>query len=205
MILRRVALLGLIAPPFALPAGAQDAADPAAPVAVLDDALLAAMRAGNAAPFAQRYAVLEPAIEHAFDLSAILRTSVGLRWDQLPADQQATLLRVFTQFTVASYAANFDHYNGQRFEILPDRRVVGADQVVATRLVNGDTTTRMDYVMRRADGGWKAIDVLLDGAISRVAVQRSDFRSLLNSGTAEKLIRSLQEKVAQLSGGALPS
>ena len=28
---------------------------------------------------------------------------------------------------------------------------------------------------------WKAVDVLLDGTISRVAVQRSDFRSLLGT------------------------
>jgi len=45
--------------------------------------------------------------------------------------------------------------------------------------------------------------VLLDGSISRVAVQRSDFRSLLGSGHAGALIRSLQDKVAQLSGGTL--
>ena len=77
--------------------------------------------------------------------------------------------------------------------------------MVATKLVNGDNSTRLDYVMRRTDAGWKAIDVLLDGSISRVAVQRSDFRSLLNAGTAEPLIRSLRQKVAQLSGGALPS
>ena len=206
MISRRVALLSLIALPWvAAGAHAQDAADPAAPVAALDDALLAVMRAGEATPFAQRYAILEPAIVRAFDLSSILRTSVGLRWDQLPADQKATLLRVFTQFTVASYAANFDQYDGQSFDILPERRSVGADLVVATKLVNGDNSTRLDYVMRRTDAGWKAIDVLLDGSISRVAVQRSDFRSLLNAGTAEPLIRSLRQKVAQLSGGALPS
>ena len=210
MISRRVALLSLIALPWAARARAQETpgqegGDPAAPVAALNEALLAAMRAGHAAPFAQRYAVLEPAVERAFDLASILRTSVGLRWEQLPAEQQAVLLRVFTQFTVASYAANFDHYDGQTFEILPDRRTVGADQIVATKLVSGGAETRMDYVMHHTDAGWKAVDVLLDGSISRVAVQRSDFRSLLNAGTAEPLIRSLQEKVAQLSGGALPS
>ncbi len=33
-------------------------------------------------------------------------------------------------------------------------------------------------------GGWRIVDVLLDGSISRVAVQRSDFRSLLGNGGA---------------------
>ena len=204
MIQRRTAVLGLLAPLlFARAAFAQGEEDPARPVMQLDDALLAAMRAGTSTPFPQRYARLAPVIEQTFDLPAILRTSVGLRWDQLPPDQQASLQQVFQQFTIASYAANFQSYDGQRFEILPDRRTVGADQVVATALVQKHDSTRIDYVMQQAGGSWKAIDVLLDGSISRVAVQRSDFRSLLSSGNAEALIRSLQNKVAQLSGGTL--
>ena len=44
------------------------------------------------------------------------------------------------------------------------------------------------------------MDVLMDGSISRVAVQRSDFRSLLSSGGAPALVAGLQHKVANLSG-----
>jgi len=47
--------------------------------------------------------------------------------------------------------------------------------------------------------------VLLEGSISRVAVQRSDFRNALASGDADALIASLRRKVADLSGGALNS
>ena len=56
--------------------------------------------------------------------------------------------------------------------------------------------------MRQTPGGWRAVDVLLNGSISRVAVQRSDFRSLLDQGSASRLIANLQGKVAELSGGA---
>ena len=56
-----------------------------------------------------------------------------------------------------------------------------------------------------APDGWRAVDVLLDGSISRVAVQRSDFRKLLDPGDASALIASLEKKVSDLSGGALPS
>jgi phospholipid transport system substrate-binding protein len=63
--------------------------------------------------------------------------------------------------------------------------------------------TPLDYVMRAEDAGWKAVDILLDGSISRVAVQRSDFRSLLRPGDASALIESLQRKVDQLSAGTM--
>ena len=57
--------------------------------------------------------------------------------------------------------------------------------------------------MRQEAGGWRAVDVLADGSISRVAVQRSDFRRLVSRGGAQALIESLNHKTNDLSGGAL--
>ncbi len=111
---------------------------------------------------------------------------------------------MFRRFTVASYVANFDSFDGEKLELLPESRNVGADQVVASQIVPASgAPTRIDYVMRRTQAGWRAVDVLLNGSISRVAVQRSDFRSLLGSGDATPLIQSLQRKIADLSGGTL--
>lgn len=181
------------------------AAEPqaAAPIQALVQALLAVMRAGKSAPFTQRYATMGAAVDGAFDLPGIMQTSVGPRWAGLPPDQQAALLTVFRKFTVASYVANFDSYNGEQIELLPESRAVGSDQVVATRIVprQGDPT-RIDYVMRAGPSGWRAEDVLLNGSISQVAVNRSDWRSSLASG-AGPLIANLQRKVTDLSAGAL--
>ena len=47
--------------------------------------------------------------------------------------------------------------------------------------------------------------MLLNGSISQVAVQRSDFRASVTAGDASALIQSLQRKTAELSGGTLPS
>ena len=91
-------------------------------------------------------------------------------------------------------------------DIAPTLRTIGAERVVATTLVpqSGDKVS-IDYVMRQEGDSWKVTDVLLDGTISRVAVQRSDFRSLLAQGGAAALIVSLQAKVIDLAGGALES
>ena len=200
MIGRRLLLAGL-ALPFA--ARAADA-DAVAPISALNQALLAAMRAGTSAPFPQRYATLAPVVERAFDIPATLQAAIGPRWASLPQQQQAQLLDVFRKFTIARYVDNFDGFNGERLEVLPDSRSVGADQVVATQIVPaGGEAVRIDYLMRRGPSGWRAVDVLLNGSISQVAVQRSDFRSLVSTGDAGPLILSLQRKVAELSGGAM--
>ena len=175
-----------------------------APIDALDQALLTAARNGRQA-FTDRYAALAPVVEHALDLPAILQTSVGPHWADLPAEQQQQLLSVFRTFTVASYVANFNKFNGEQIDLLPETRAVGQEQVVETQIVpSGGKPIRIDYVMREGEAGWQAVDVLLDGSISRVAVQRSDFRALLGTGgNADALIASLQKKVADLSGGAM--
>jgi len=200
---RRALLGGLLLPCLAPSAFAADA-EAAAPITALNRGLIAGMRAGKTTPFAQRFATLAPLVEAAFDIPGILQASVGPRWSALPAAQQTQLLDVFRRFTIASYVANFDSFDGEKLELLPDSRNVGADQVVASQIVpSSGAPTRIDYVMRRTPAGWRAVDVLLNGSISRVAVQRSDFRSLLASGDAGPLIQSLQRKIADLSGGAL--
>ena len=201
---RRALLVG--ATGLAIGAPRARAADPAAaaPIEALNQALLAAMKAGKAAPFTQRYATIAKAVDGAFDLQGVLTASVGPRLASLPPDQQAKLLDVFRKFTIASYASNFDAYSGETLTVLPDQRSVGADLVVPTQITpaRGDPT-RIDYVMRRGPQGWRAVDVLLNGSISQNAVKRSDFRSLVTANSAQPLIDSLQRKVAELSGGAL--
>ncbi len=186
------------------PAAAGDAGA-TVPIQQLDAALLAAMKAGRNSPFAQRFATLAPVIDQTFDLDAVLAASVGLGWSAMPSEQQARLLATFRRYTVASYAANFDSYSGQTFQISPTVRNVGnGDVVVSTKLVPADgSATRLDYVMRSGQSGWRIVDVLADGSISRVAVQRSDFRHLLADGGASALTVALQQKVSSLSNGVL--
>ena len=197
MSLSRRTLLALLA----FPAAAHAQVDgPTAPIAALNAALRAGMIAGRATPFAERAAKLRPAVERAFDLPAILAASVGPRFSALPDPVKAELLEAFSVFTVATWAGNFDSDGGESFEIATETRTIGEDRVVSTRIVprSGDAT-RLDYVMRQGAGGWRAVDILLNGTISRVAVQRSDFRTLLTGGDATPLLATLRRRTAELA------
>ena len=173
------------------------------PIQKLVDGLLEIMRAGKRTPFQQRYETLAPVVEQSFDLPTVLQESVGPTWRELPPDQQDMLTKAFRRYTVASYVNSFDDFQGQRFVIKPDTRAVGnGEQVVQTRIIpkSGDGH-ELDYVIRQGSAGWRAVDVLADGSVSRVAVQRSDFRRLLSRGGAQALANRLQTKTADLSGG----
>ncbi len=207
-LLRAPAIIGLlvglvgISVDAAQPARAQAGDAVAAPIVALDDGLLTALKTGKQ-PFPTRYAALAPAVDHAFNLQQILQTVVGLRWSGIPVPQQQKLLATFRSYTISSYVSNFNSGSGTTIKVLPETRTVGSDRVVETQISpsSGDPT-RIDYVMHQGAAGWQAVDVLEQGSISQVAVQRSDFRSLL-AGGADKLITSLQSKIDTMSGGTI--
>src|SRR5690349_15161070 len=177
-------------------AGAQEIAQVGASIQRLYAALLAAMKAGAGTPFLQRYNALTGPVTQALDLPYILQVAVGPAWSGLPAPQKSELQGAFQKYTVATYAAQFDSYAGERFEVLPGLRAMpNGDQVLHTEIIgSGGTPHVIDYVMRPSGGGWKATDVLLDGSISRVAVLRSDFRRLFSKGGPTELANFLQQK-----------
>ncbi len=198
-------LAGVAIPAYlTVPARASEDEAVVQPIQQLVDGLLEIMKAGPRTPFQQRYDTLSPIVERTFDLPAILQESVGPTWSSLPADQQDMLMQAFRRYTVASYVNSFNKFDGQRFTIKPDVRAVGnGEQVVQTRILpkTGDGH-ELDYVMRQGSSGWQVVDVLADGSVSRVAVQRSDFRRLLSRGGAQALANRLQTKTADLSNGS---
>ena len=187
---------------FAAPGARAQSSGPDKPIAALNAGLLTAMKTGKSA-FPSRYQALAPVVDQAFNLEQVLKTTVGLKWASIPADQQQKLLSVFRAYTICNYVSNFDNDSGDQIRILPETRDVGADKVVETEIVpaSGDPI-RLDYVMRQFPAGWQAVDVLEESTISQAAVQRSDFRTLL-AGGPDKLIASLQAKVDNLSAGTI--
>ena len=156
------------------------------------------------ASFAQRAQVLAPIIDQVFNLPTVLQNSVGLRYRTLPDEQKQRLLEQFRQFTVARYVSNFAPGGTDTFKVDPAATAspVAGEQIVHTQILAGDASTTLNYVMRPGPAGaWQVVDVLLDGNISQVAVQRADFGSSLSSGDATPLIDSLRKKTQAFSEG----
>lgn len=172
-------------------------------VARFNTTLISLMKAGDRATFSDRLAMLGPVVDQVFDLAGILATSVGFYWRGLPVGQQNELGAVFREFVLASYVSAFNHYDGELARVDPAVRSLGARQIVSASLSrpgSGDAAT--GYVMAQANGIWRVQDILLDGTISRVAMQRSDFRSFLAAGDGSRLIARLRDKAAQLRASA---
>jgi phospholipid transport system substrate-binding protein len=205
LLLKRLLIGAMLASPLSDGAYAQAPGfgDPRAAVESFNAALLAAMKVGAQTSVAQRFAIIAPAVDQTFDLPTVLKNSVGLRWGSLPDEEKSRLLATFRRYTILNYVASFDNWSGQSFRIDAEPRVLSPEQVVVRNLLvrPSGSPVELNYVMLQTPAGWKAVDVLADGAISRVAVQRSDFRGLLANGGVSALVSSLERKVADLSGG----
>ncbi len=164
--------------------------------------LLTTMKDGPALGFNGRVERLTPAITRAFDLPAMTRIAAGAVWPTISPDDQHRLIDAFSRFSVASYAANFDAYDGERFEVLREVPAPGGSDnvIVETRLSpkKGDPV-ELNYRLHRSADGFQIIDVFVDGTISEIAARRSEFSAVLNRGGAQALYDVLESRTKVLA------
>jgi len=205
MISRRIFLAATASTLALSSSGAPHAAgNPPATLSVFYDGLLAVMKNGRRLGFEGRRTRLVPLISQAFDLPLMTRLVVGLQWPSLPAEDQRQLVAAFAEFSVATYARQFDDFDGERFEVDPKTAPApGNDTIVKTRLIrsNGEPV-QLDYLMRQAQNEWRIIDVFLEGTISQLATRRSEFSAILRDRGAPGLIAVLKEKTQALATGS---
>jgi phospholipid transport system substrate-binding protein len=199
---RRILLAsGALLAAYAVPTfGEGEVYDPAAKrVRAFCDSLLAVMKQARQLGIHGRYERLAPAIRATFDLAAMTRIAVGSAWNSIPSEQQTALIENFARMTIATYAARFDGYSGETFEVEPTAEARSTGRIVRTKLLqkNAEPTT-LNYLLRGADENWKVVDVYLTGTISELATKRSEFGAILKSGGPNALIESLRQQSEKL-------
>src|SRR5271157_1912380 len=145
----RLALLASVAisTDAVVPAHAADSA--VEPVERFGTSLVALTQTGGM-PFVQRFAQFAPSVDEALDLGSILRTSVGGHWETMNSSDQSDLMRVFREYTIANFVANFDKYKGA-FQVTGERDAVGSERVVDSKI--GDATLRFS---QHPSAWWRA-------------------------------------------------
>ena len=186
--------LSLVFPASVSAAGPEDS------VNTFHETLISTMKDGRTLSESGRYARIEPVVHRLFDLPLMSRLAIGASWSTLSSAQQQVAITAFGAYIAATYADRFDSYSGQRLEIV-GQQPSSSGIIVKTRIVksNGEPVN-VDYVMRQNDGAWQISDVYLDGTISQLATQRSEFGAILRREGFDGLIATLQRKVKLLAG-----
>ena len=167
--------------------------------------LLATMKDGRTLGQSGRYARLAPVVDRVFDVSSMTRLAIGPTWATLSPARQQQLVDAFRHYVAATYADRFDSYSGQQLQVTGERPY-NADVIVQTKIVESDDdTTTLDYLMHQNQGSWQISDVYLDGTISQLAIQRSEFHSIIRREGVDGLLMALNRKVDLLGKGLAKS
>src|SRR6516164_1520004 len=177
------------------------AVDPQNNVRGFYNTLLTTMKEGRTLGHSGRYGRLAPVVDRVFDVPSMTRLAIGPSWETLSPAQQQQLTEAFRHYIAATYADRFDNYSGEQLQVTGERPY-DADVIVETKIVksNGEATT-VNYLMRQNQGSWQISDVYLDGSISQLAIQRSEFHSILRREGVDGLVMALNRKVDLLSRG----
>ena len=183
-------------------AGAVRAAGPAPSEVVerLNAALIEVMREADALGFQGRYERLAPVLSAAFDFPLMARISAGKHWRTLDEVLRGRFVAAVGKSSIATFAARFDGYGGERFEVLGEQPGRRETVLVRNRLIKSDgEAVAIDYLFKSGAEGWRVVDVLLDGKFSELALKRSEYGAVLKNDGIEALIRGLDEKAARLA------
>ena len=184
------------------PAGAADPASPSQAVARLNEALLDSMKNAEQLGYRGRYERLAPVLSETFNFPVMARVSVGRYWSKLSDDQRERLVDAFSRMSIATFAARFNGYSGERMEILGEEAGLRQSILVRNQLVKSDgEIIPLHYLMRESDTGWRAVDVHLDAKFSEVATKRAEYTSVIDREGFDALIANLEQKIAELAAG----
>lgn len=182
-----------------LPSAAQAGGGAKEVVQTLCGRLLLVMKQSAQLGFQGRVDKLSKVVVDSYDMPAATRATLGIAYAKLSSEEAAELTEAFSQYSVFSYADQFDDWNGEIFEVGDPRPSTEGSVIVPSRIVSKNgAMTEIDYLMHQDGDSWKIVDVLLDGTISQTAVRRSEFTTIFRRDGFPGLIAMLSQKMSTM-------
>ncbi|MFQ5418207.1 MAG: phospholipid-binding protein MlaC [Myxococcota bacterium] len=146
--------------------------------------------------FEGRKAAIEKIAYARFDMYTMSRLVLARSWKKFTPDQREQYISEFKAYLANNYGSRINRYDQEQVEITGTRDEPRGDVTVRTRIVGGEFENAVvDYRLRRRDGEWRVIDVVIEG-ISMVSNFRDQFKAVLSRGGPEHLLQQLREKNA---------
>ncbi len=155
---------------------------------------------------AARSARLEGLIRRGFDLDLTSQLVLGKYWNRASQAHRQAFKELFAQYLLHSYARRLKAYRVETLAIVSSTPVGKSDFLVETRVegAQGDDPTNPVWRLRLRDGGFKIIDVHVDG-ISLALTERSQFGSVIRRNGLDGMLSALRKRVAGPTDVANPA
>lgn len=162
----------------------------------LDNVLIEVMKGAKAYGYQGRVDVLTPVVLETHDFESIAKLAVGRYWKDLTDEEKSQLQQKLADYSIATYAAQFDSYAGEAFKYeSEDTAKSGRILVRYTLTSSSEAPHKFEYMMNQANGQWRIINIIVDG-ISDLALKRAQYESIIEHEGFPKLLDKLSEKIA---------
>ncbi len=148
----------------------------------LAERAIGVLRDKDGTTFAERESAFRSILVEGFHIPTISRFVLGRYWKTATDVQRDSYNKVFVDFLVRVYASRFDAYSGETIEIIKVvKSDIKNDMIVRTKILRpgGKAPVGVDYRARIIDGGYKVVDVNVEG-ISMLHTHRVEFASVIN-------------------------
>lgn len=139
-----------------------------------------------------------------FDFERMTQLAVGRPWRTATPEQKQALVREFRNMLVRTYTKVFSVYRDQTVEVKPVKLAADATEVTVLTIITkpGSQPIPVNYEMKKADSGWKAYDIFIEG-VSMVMSYRGTFNTQIQENGIDGLIKTLSEKNINAANVAL--
>jgi len=146
-------------------------------------------------PSPQKVRELEEIAYARFDFDTMSKLVLARNWAKLTPEQQKEFVKEFRQHLSVTYGKNIESYRNETIEITGDREEARGDWTVKTKILSGGDDVLVDYRLRKIDGQWKIIDVVIE-RVSLVANFRSQLQDVVTNQGADAMLTLLRDKNA---------
>lgn len=164
-------------------------------VAGLADQVMAALADRSASP-EQRLRRVDALVIEGFDLDRIARIALGRYWKTATDAERAEFATLFKAYVLNGYGRRFNEYADRQLRVVA-AKPAGEDMTVESYVEGGATPIRLDWRLAAADGGWRVLDIQVEG-VSLLITYRNEFATVIerSGGRLMGLIDELRGRVA---------
>ena len=135
---------------------------------------------------------IEGIVTRTVDLDGMLQQALASRWKDITPAQRKRLVGAFEKRFRSLSGKELDTYRSTQVEYLPEKPSEGGAVTVPTKVVAQGEPTEIAYAMRQEKGGWRIVDIVVDG-VSTVQNYRSSFNRIIAKEGVDGLVKRLEK------------
>jgi phospholipid transport system substrate-binding protein len=144
------------------------------------------------------YRALLPLIVATHDLEFIAEFTIRRHWSSLSETDRSRFAAAFERLSVMTYASRFAGVDANTFAPIQSLAASsGRAEVHSAIRRPNDGDIPLEYVLQQGEGGWRIINIVVDG-VSDLALKRAEYQRVIADGGIDVLLAHIDEQVARL-------